>query len=73
MRIITDGEYFAVAKGRWIFTRILSQSGCWWPIRSELGSDFRCWTSLEEAKERLRVKSKKWWDYKDEIKEPKDD
>lgn len=65
MRIITDGKKYAVARYRWIFTEVMSPMGVWWNIRSSESSYFRCWSSLERAKELLELKKFKWKTYKE--------
>lgn len=67
MRIITDGKRYAVAKGRWIFTKVMSKNGFWWKPRDKRADEFDCWTDLDNAKCRMENKKKiKWWDYKEE-------
>lgn len=67
MRIITDGEKFAVARFRWIFTQILSANNLWLNIKYDtFTTEFNCWTTLEEAKNKIKKYKVKYWTYKDE-------
>lgn len=64
MRIITDGERYAVARGRWLFTQVLSFNGLWWSIYSQSAKAW-CWNDINTIKLRLKKYKKiKWKDYK---------
>lgn len=62
MRLITDGERYAVARGRWIFTQLFSAGGFWWSKYSHIYFD--CWTTRENAEIRMKFASRKFWDVK---------
>ncbi len=68
MRIITNGEDFAVAKGRWIFTRLCTRQGYWFK-RDYYYAKENCWLTLKEAKYVLKRESLKYWDYIEEENE----
>ena len=65
MRIITNGEKYAVAKYRWIFTKVLSPYGIWYNINDFDSHYFRCWNTKEKAIQLMEHKKLKWWDVKD--------
>lgn len=62
MRLITDGELYAVARRRWIFTQLLCAEGLWWGKEDGIFCD--CWTTRENAEIRMKFASRKFWDVK---------
>ena len=69
MRIVKKGDEFALAKWRWIFTRVadLRVHGFWWSPYTTFQK--YCWGSLEDVRKARNFWEKtheKWEDYNEE-------
>lgn len=67
MRIVTDGKRFAVAKGRWFWTRFLDRKDEFWWFADSDYTYYAWFDTKEEAKHRMEtyVDTSKHWDVKE--------